>query len=369
MPFYYKSHGKEAPNGFVAFARRIYNPLGFKRGYNFPLWVILAGAALGFCASRAMYLDYDETYGKNKRVTGDWEHQAKGLGRTGMLMHLACVVPIGFLLPWQFLPVVRHRAIWLHRVFGYLLILLLLGGNVGAIIVAPMSFGGSLDIRTLVGVLAIMTTGSALLAWINIRRLQIDQHRNWMLRTWAYAFIIITQRLMMLAASPVVSRVGGMYAAMACSTIDSIGEIVAPNLSAVYYPECEGAGPGRTVAVLADMNPEPTAEGLPQLHHIAATLRLVFPVTVVLAVLLHAFAVETYIHLTPHEAARLKRVSRERQLAKGYRLAGDSSFLTAEALGDAEPFNYGEQAAAEQEKLGQAGSGSSEGGESERRDS
>jgi hypothetical protein len=34
----------------------------------------------------------------------------------------------------------------------------------------------------MVGVLAIMTIISASLAYINIKRLQIDQHRAWMLR-------------------------------------------------------------------------------------------------------------------------------------------------------------------------------------------
>lgn len=62
MPFYYHSHGKDTSNHFVAIVRRIYNPLGFYRGYNFPLWIIFGLGALGFSASRAMYLDYDNTY-------------------------------------------------------------------------------------------------------------------------------------------------------------------------------------------------------------------------------------------------------------------------------------------------------------------
>ena len=38
----------EHPNAFVALLRRLYNPLGFHKGYNFTLFFILAGALFGF---------------------------------------------------------------------------------------------------------------------------------------------------------------------------------------------------------------------------------------------------------------------------------------------------------------------------------
>ena len=41
-------------------------------------------------------------------------------------------------------------------------------------------------IRTYVGTLVISTTVAYILAYINIKRLQIDQHRAWMIRAWAY---------------------------------------------------------------------------------------------------------------------------------------------------------------------------------------
>lgn len=194
MPFYYKSHGKEPPNQFVAIVRRIYNPLGFYRGYNFPLWIICGLGALGFSASRAMYFDYDNTYKSAKLPIGEWEYQFHGRGRVGMLIHLAAVIPIGFLLPWQFLPVVRHKFILFHRINGYLLLIFLLLCDTGAILVCPGALGGTIETRLLIGVLTISTVGSALMAYINIKPLQIDQHRTWMLRCWAYAFNIVSLR-------------------------------------------------------------------------------------------------------------------------------------------------------------------------------
>ena len=73
--------------------------------------------------------------------------------------------------------------------------MLLLLSNVGALMIGRHSFGGGFESQLLVGLLAIMTTGGAFLAYYNIKRLQIDQHRAWMIRTWFYAGSIITLRL------------------------------------------------------------------------------------------------------------------------------------------------------------------------------
>lgn len=42
--------------------RKVYHPLGFKKGYNFPLFVILVGALMGFVLSRMMFLDFDAKF-------------------------------------------------------------------------------------------------------------------------------------------------------------------------------------------------------------------------------------------------------------------------------------------------------------------
>ena len=44
-------------SGFVRACRKVYNPLGFKKGYNFPLFVILVGALLGFVLARFQFMD------------------------------------------------------------------------------------------------------------------------------------------------------------------------------------------------------------------------------------------------------------------------------------------------------------------------
>lgn len=345
MPFYYRHHGKPAPNAYVAFVRQIYNPLGFYRGYNFPLWFITAGAALGFCASRAMYLNFDSTYLSAKWVTGDGNSQSMGKDKVGMLLHLACVIPIGFLIPWQFLPIIRHKLLLFHRINGYLLIILLLGGNAGAMMVTRYCLGGDIAMQTMMGLLAIVTTLSAFLAYVSIKRLQIDQHRAWMLRCWVYAFSIITTRIVQIPAYQIVSTLGTFYIPIKCTTIDGIwnnpfSTRQPPNrmMSAQYYPEC-AQNPDGWAAVKADYYAAGT-RGPPPIQEIGASITVVFSVALIVAFFLHAVGIEIYLKLTPAEAARLKRVSKERQAQRGWKHPGDAGWLTVETWGDAEEFDH-----------------------------
>lgn len=73
-----------------------------------------------------------------------------------------------------------------HRINGYIVILLALTANAGALVIARKAFGGTVATQALVGVLFILTTGALGLAYYGVKRLQIDQHRAWMLRTWFY---------------------------------------------------------------------------------------------------------------------------------------------------------------------------------------
>ena len=345
MPFYYRSHGKEAPNAFVATVRKIYNPLGFYRGYNFPLWIITGLGALAFCASRAMFLDYDGTYKEDKIPIGEWLYQGHGRGRTGMLMHLAAVIPIGFLIPWQFLPVVWHKFMLFHRINGYLLILLLIICNIGAILVGPGALGGTIEVRLLIGVLTISTWGSALMAWVNIKQLQIDQHRAWMLRCWAIAFNIVSLRLIQLAAVEIISRMKSFYATISCARIDSAFSIIQPGMAPLFYPACED--PTAWVAVLADGYPEPTPEGIPRLDMITASAQVTFAMSGFMALLIHLFVVEVYLHLTKAESERLKKVSYERQMERKWGLG----WLTAQRLGDVDRPEYEKVARGDDEEV------------------
>lgn len=106
------------------------------------------------------------------------------------------------------------------------------------------------------------------------------------------------------------------------------------NLSVVQslHPSCTGANPNHHVLVNAF-----SANGTGNVDQAAAGLDISFSAAAWLAVAIHVFAAELYLHLTPAESARLRRVSYQRQLEAGMRWPGNAG-LTAERVGDAEPF-------------------------------
>jgi hypothetical protein len=180
-------------NGFVAFVRRIYNPIGFAKGYNFILWFITAGAMMGFVLARFMFLDFDGIFcakEDNGQPQGTMPAECyyyqgpRSRGRIGILLHLGAILPAGFLVVFQFVPVIRHKLIIFHRINGYLIILLSLVATAGVLMIARFSFGGALDTQIAAGLASIIFIGSEAIALYNIKKLQIEQHRAWMLRAW-----------------------------------------------------------------------------------------------------------------------------------------------------------------------------------------
>lgn len=180
-------------NAFVAAARKIYNPVGFSRGYNFILWFIFAGAFLGFILARFQYLNFKGIYCNSSAAAGQgalpgecWYYLRVPLYKIGIILHLAAILPAGLLACVQFTPFIRHKAMLLHRINGWVVVLLSFVGTVAAMLIARVAFGGGVEAQTVSGVLAIMFLGSLVLAVVNIKLLQIDQHRAWMLRAWVY---------------------------------------------------------------------------------------------------------------------------------------------------------------------------------------
>lgn len=175
------SNEAKPPNVLVRSFRKTYTTLGFSKGYNALLWFHLAGAMFGFCLARTPYLAVD-TYFRKNAAPGEWYYFRQPFYRAGIILHLAVVIPTSLLAAVQFTPVLRHKALMLHRVNGYVIILLVTLANVSGLMIARRSFGGTVATQMFVGLLALATTVSMVMAWVNIKRLQIAQHRAWMLR-------------------------------------------------------------------------------------------------------------------------------------------------------------------------------------------
>lgn len=174
--------------------QRLYWLLGFQRGYNFFLWCIFALGSFAFTLGRIAYLDYFGVFCR-KNYLSRGGHAAPGecyyflnggKEQIGMMLHLYGIIPACLLLFLQFTPAIRQRLVLLHRINGYVVLLLVAVAVAGGFMSASGSFGGDPTFQTAVGVHGTLVVTGLTMAMINIKRLQIEQHRAWMLRAWVW---------------------------------------------------------------------------------------------------------------------------------------------------------------------------------------
>jgi hypothetical protein len=295
---------------------------------------IFAGAMFAFSLARLSYLNVggsaDSSFAEGA-APGEWYHYHKGHYRIGITIHLATCIPAGLLMVWQFVPVIRYKALLFHRVNGYIIILLVFLSNVGALMVARRAFGGSLETQAAVGMLVILTTVAISMAYYNIKRLQIEQHRAWMLRAVFYLGVIITTRFIMAISAIIITRIGNYYQIQTCGQVAFIHESLSE--AASLYPECANATADTQIIVNAKFGARS--------EQVGASLGISFGMAIWLSLIMHLVGVEIYLALTPKERERLRKVSYEKQLEAGYKNPG-SAGLTSDRWGDAdkwEPHN------------------------------
>lgn len=310
------------PNIVVRYLRKVYNPVGFKKGYNAILAFICLGYLFGFCLAQVQILDVWGYWASESAAPGEaWAYLSHGkLYEICVTMHIIIVIPAGWLVTLQFIPIIRYKALIFHRINGYVVMLLVLIFSVTGVIISKVAFGGDFATQIFAGAFGLAVILSTALAYINIKRLQIEQHRAWMMRAWVYSASIITLRIIQIIATNIIGRIPGSYRMMACQQLESVG-------AAAQYPACAADSFGWT-AVKMDFQGTGVAE-------IMAALQGTFAGAGLLAFLLHAIGIELYLHLTPAEAERLRKISYERQLERGWKHPG-SAGITSDRLGDAE---------------------------------
>jgi hypothetical protein len=144
--------------------------------------------------ARFMYLNFSKSFcpsggssGGSGAAPGEcYYYERFDRYKIGILLHLAGILPAGILAVMQFTPFIRHRWIMVHRISGYFAILLYTISLVGALMIARNSFGGGLDVQVWIGFVGIGVLVCFIVSYINIKKLQIEQHRAWMLRGWFY---------------------------------------------------------------------------------------------------------------------------------------------------------------------------------------
>ncbi|KAJ0119817.1 hypothetical protein J7T55_014022 [Diaporthe amygdali] len=326
---------KATESSFLGTMRKVYHPIGFKKGYNFVLWFIFAGALMGFTLARLQYLDFYGIFcsigdsGGNHAAPGECMYYLRGHEKVGIILHLATILPASFLVVFQFIPAIRYKAMLFHRLNGYLVIILSFIGIAGVFMITRHAFGGTLATQYATGFLSIAFIGALMMAYINIKKLQIEQHRAWMLRAWFYAGCIITIRIVQIIAAQIVSQIGGYYDARPCDQVENI--LGSQEDSIAAFPDCapyfNGSDFSKQVAVEADFNGNPV--------QVAVALGSNFGPAMWLAFAIHAIGVEIYLKLTPAESERLRNVSYQRQLEAGMKNPGRAG-LTVDRFGDSE---------------------------------
>ena len=261
--------------------------------------------------------------------------------RIGIVMHLATILPAAILVVFQFIPAIRHRFVLYHKIAGHVIILLTLVTIAATIMIADQTMGGHLSTQAAVGFLSIIVLVGLSLAYYNIKRKQIDQHRAWMLRTWIWLGSIITIRFISILTSLIYSLPSyyrPIYEAMPCPKLLWILENYNQTFSNVsdtaielgnLYPTCSGQATNLSTSAIVQATMHGGAE------NIGASLNAGFGMSIWLGLAIHMVAVEIYLHLTPKEAERLRRFSYQRQLEAGFQNPG-SAGLVAERIGDAD---------------------------------
>ncbi|TVY53510.1 hypothetical protein LCER1_G003416, partial [Lachnellula cervina] len=113
---------------------------------------------------------------------------------------------------------------------------------------ANHSFGGTVDTQCFTGVLAISTSISIYKAWKSIRELKIDVHREWVLRTWAYAGSILSLRIVMVTLIIGIDAIcpTRFHFVLSCEELAYLYRPYPSRLAslATRYPSCASLGNG-----------------------------------------------------------------------------------------------------------------------------
>ncbi|KAI0200261.1 hypothetical protein F4808DRAFT_461128 [Astrocystis sublimbata] len=287
-------------NVFVRTARKIYEPLGIAKGRDFALSFTLLGVLIAFTLSRLQFLDFNGVF-CSTTVKSSLQHAAPGECfywlqqpyKTGILLHLATILPAALLVCVQFVPVIRRKAPFIHRINGYLVIALSVVSMAGTLVITPRTMGGGLDIQGFLCILTAAFLGALLKGYLSIKQGKIHAHRAWMLRAWSWAGSIISGRLihfliLRLQQTP-------SYYEMPCDKID----FLLHNRTIDAYPQCasfySGENSQQKAPVLTDFNSRRS------FVEAAAALNSTFAMAYAISLLLHILATEVYLHLTSHK--------------------------------------------------------------------
>lgn len=150
-------------------------------------WIAMTVSATGLALFSARYFTLDRAVFLARQASVYAAH----LGP--VLLHVGGGVTALAVGPWQFVSRLRSRHPRVHRAMGRVYVVAVLAAAAGGLLLAPLSMGGPLAHIgfSVLAVVLLLTTGAA---FVSILRRRIDDHRAWMVRSYALVFAAVTFR-------------------------------------------------------------------------------------------------------------------------------------------------------------------------------
>ncbi|PBK81311.1 hypothetical protein ARMGADRAFT_785071 [Armillaria gallica] len=284
--------------------RTISSIVGFKERFSLLVFIIFGGALIGFSLFGARTMNF--ALMKKYAPAGQWFWFNQRTFKANYAIHIYTAVIGGIFSVFQFLPAIRRCAVIVHRLNGYFVVILLVPSNVCGAIIGYRGFGGEINSQSMYYTLGILSAGCLIIGLSNVKK-NTREHRKWMLRGVVIFSVVITTRLIVLAAREIVTDIGNYHSVFRCDELRS----VLTNITTVelQFPACAGndVDLSRTfVPVNADTHGD-------KLHDIAAT-RVVQGMALWFALIIHVFGCEAYV--SPFQRWTSNRLTNTRQSSK-----------------------------------------------------
>jgi uncharacterized membrane protein len=120
--------------------------------------------------------------------------------------------------PWQFWRGLRTRHPAVHRAMGRIYVTAVVAAAAGGLLLAPLSLGGPMAHLgfSVLAVVLLLTTAAA---FVSILRRRIDDHRAWMVRSYALIFTAVTFRAWLFLLTAFGLPFADVYAVGAWATV------------------------------------------------------------------------------------------------------------------------------------------------------
>ncbi|KAK0199650.1 hypothetical protein DFS33DRAFT_181367 [Desarmillaria ectypa] len=182
--------------------------VGYKQRFSLLFFIIFGGALMGFCLYSARTMNF--ALMKKYAPPAQWFWYNQKTFKANYALHIYTAVIGGIFSLFQFLPAIRRRAVIVHRINGYFVIILLIPSNVTGAIIGYRAFGGEINSQSMYYTLGILSSGCLIMGLFNVKK-NTREHRKWMLRGVVIFSVVITARLITLAAREIVTDIGNYY--------------------------------------------------------------------------------------------------------------------------------------------------------------